>query len=109
MHAAASAPRRLTRRQLELELSALADPERAKAHAWFFKTGKGQYGEGPVSWYPCSAAAQARPALSIPASRRHRAPAGEHRFTALEILVAMRFPFRSCHIRANDIIARNNP
>ncbi|MBV8550046.1 MAG: DNA alkylation repair protein [Acidobacteriaceae bacterium] len=87
MHAAASAPRRLTRRQLELELSALADPERAKAHAWFFKTGKGQYGEGPVSWYPCSAAAQARPALSIPASRRHRAPAGEHRFTALEILV----------------------
>ncbi len=27
-------------------LAAVATPERAKASAWFFKTGKGQYGEG---------------------------------------------------------------
>ncbi|WP_435357048.1 DNA alkylation repair protein [Emticicia sp. SJ17W-69] len=30
------------------ELQAIATPERAKASAWFFKTGKGQYGEGDV-------------------------------------------------------------
>jgi 3-methyladenine DNA glycosylase AlkD len=28
------------------ELRAIATPERAKANAWFFKTGKGEYGEG---------------------------------------------------------------
>jgi len=28
------------------DLAALADPERAQGLAWFFKTGKGQYGEG---------------------------------------------------------------
>ncbi len=31
---------------LKKELRAHADPERAKTSAWFFKTGKGQYGEG---------------------------------------------------------------
>lgn len=31
---------------LQKELKALANPERAKVSAWFFKTGKGQYGEG---------------------------------------------------------------
>jgi len=30
------------------ELQAIATPERAEASAWFFKTGKGQYGEGDV-------------------------------------------------------------
>ena len=30
------------------DLQAIATPERAKASAWFFKTGKGQYGEGDV-------------------------------------------------------------
>lgn len=30
------------------ELQAIATPERAKASAWFFKTGKGQYGEGDI-------------------------------------------------------------
>lgn len=34
------------RRELEKNLAALADPRRAAAHTWFFKTGKGQYGEG---------------------------------------------------------------
>jgi 3-methyladenine DNA glycosylase AlkD len=32
--------------ELISELQAIATPERAKASAWFFKTGKGQYGEG---------------------------------------------------------------
>lgn len=31
---------------MKLALAKLADPERAKASAWFFKTGVGQYGEG---------------------------------------------------------------
>jgi 3-methyladenine DNA glycosylase AlkD len=30
------------------ELRAIATPERAEAAAWFFKTGKGQYGEGDI-------------------------------------------------------------
>ncbi|RYU97561.1 DNA alkylation repair protein [Emticicia agri] len=34
--------------ELISELQAIANPERAKASAWFFKTGKGQYGEGDV-------------------------------------------------------------
>lgn len=34
--------------QLTKELTSLRDRERARASAWFFKTGKGQYGEGDV-------------------------------------------------------------
>lgn len=30
------------------ELQAIATPQRAEASAWFFKTGKGQYGEGDI-------------------------------------------------------------
>src|SRR3989344_5102082 len=30
------------------EINILKDPERAKASAWFFKTGKGEYGEGDI-------------------------------------------------------------
>lgn len=33
-------------RDLTRELGRTADPKRARASAWFFKTGKGQYGEG---------------------------------------------------------------
>ena len=32
--------------QLIKELQQIADPERAKNLSWFFKTGKGEYGEG---------------------------------------------------------------
>jgi hypothetical protein len=35
----------LRRLQLESELQAAGDPERAKGSAWFLKTGKGEYGE----------------------------------------------------------------
>jgi len=34
--------------QLKQELKKLANPKQAKIHAWFFKTGKGQYGEGDI-------------------------------------------------------------
>ena len=78
---------------LKKELAAEADPERARNLAWFFKTGKGQYGHGDRFI-----------GLTVPVARRiaHRyidlpladvekllaSPIHEHRFVALEILVA---------------------
>ena len=78
---------------LKKELAAAADPERARNSAWFFKTGKGQYGYGDRFI-----------GLTVPTMRRiaHRyvdlpladvekllaSPIHEHRFAALEILVA---------------------
>jgi len=78
---------------LKKELRASADPERARNLAWFFKTGKGQYGYGDRFI-----------GLTVPTVRRiaHRyvhlpltdvatllaSPIHEHRFAALEILVA---------------------
>jgi 3-methyladenine DNA glycosylase AlkD len=78
---------------LKKELRASADPERARNLAWFFKTGKGQYGHGDRFI-----------GLTVPVARRiaHRyihlpltdvakllaSPIHEHRFVALEILVA---------------------
>lgn len=78
---------------LKKELRASADPERAKNLAWFFKTGKGQYGYGDRFI-----------GLTVPTLRRiaHRyvdlpltdvarllaSPIHEHRAAALEILVA---------------------
>ncbi|MDQ2713015.1 MAG: DNA alkylation repair protein [Acidobacteriota bacterium] len=74
-------------------MAALADEERAKSSAWFFKTGAGQYGEGDRFL-----------GIRVPVQRRlaHRylnlafediarllaSPIHEHRFTAVEILVA---------------------
>jgi 3-methyladenine DNA glycosylase AlkD len=80
-------------RELRRELAALADPERARNLAWFFKTGKGQYGEGDRF------IGIAVPVLRPIAHRYRHLPPGEiakllasrtheHRFTALEILVA---------------------
>jgi 3-methyladenine DNA glycosylase AlkD len=34
--------------QIRKDLSQLSEPERAKNLSWFFKTGKGQYGEGDI-------------------------------------------------------------
>jgi len=78
---------------LKKELAAVADPERARNLAWFFKTGKGQYGHGDRFI-----------GITVPVARQiaHRyvrlpitdiakllaSPIHEHRFVALEILVA---------------------
>ena len=78
---------------LKKELAAAADPGRARNSAWFFKTGEGQYGHGDRFI-----------GLTVPTMRRiaHRyihlpqadvgkllaSPIHEHRFVALEILVA---------------------
>ncbi|HET9742020.1 MAG TPA: DNA alkylation repair protein [Terriglobales bacterium] len=77
---------------LRRELAEASDPERARKLAWFFKTGKGEYGEGDRF---CG--------ITVPVQRKiarrygHlslgdvekllRSPVHEHRFTALEILV----------------------
>jgi 3-methyladenine DNA glycosylase AlkD len=81
------------RQQLQCDLAGLADPERAANLAWFFKTGKGQYGEGdrflgiPVPLLRKTALRYRDLALAdiarLLASRIH-----EHRAAALEILVA---------------------
>ena len=78
---------------LKKELRDSANPERARNSAWFFKTGEGQYGHGDRFI-----------GLTVPVARRiaHRyihlsladvekllaSPIHEHRFVALEILVA---------------------
>lgn len=83
----------LSRRQLERDLAAAGDPKRAANLSWFFKTGKGQYGEGDRFI-----------GITVPVLRKlaHRyrhlalediarllaSPIHEYRFTALEILVA---------------------
>lgn len=84
---------KLTLARLKGELQAAADPERARNSAWFFKTGKGEYGEGD-RFLGNTVPVQRRIA------RRYRtlplgdvkkllsSPLHEHRFTALEILVA---------------------
>jgi len=75
------------------ELASAADPVRAKSSAWFFKTGKGQYGEGD-QFLGIKVPLQRKIALpyrdlshanikKLLASKIH-----EHRFVALEILVA---------------------
>jgi 3-methyladenine DNA glycosylase AlkD len=77
---------------LKKELAAVADSDRARNSAWFFKTGKGQYGEGDV-FIGVTVPAQRKIAVrykklpladvaKLLQSRTH-----EHRFTALEILV----------------------
>jgi 3-methyladenine DNA glycosylase AlkD len=83
----------MSRQQLQRDLANVADPERAANLAWFFKTGKGQYGEGdrflgiPVPMLRKTALRYRDLALAdierLLASRIH-----EHRSAALEILVA---------------------
>src|SRR5579864_2582031 len=78
---------------LRRELAALADPERARNLAWFFKTAKGQYGEGDrfigITVPVLRRIARRYRHLTLDeiakllSSRIH-----EHRLTALEILVA---------------------
>jgi len=81
------------RRELELALKAAGDPERAKNLAWFFKTGKGEYGEGD-QFLGIRVPVQRKIALAfkdLPAGEIHallNSPFHECRFSALEILVA---------------------
>jgi 3-methyladenine DNA glycosylase AlkD len=83
----------LTRKRVECELAELADPKRAKNLAWFFKTGKGEYGEGD-RFLGIRVPDQRKVALrnvDLPLDEVARlldSPIHEHRFTALEILVA---------------------
>lgn len=71
----------------------MADPKRAKNLAWFFKTGEGEYGEGD-RFIGITVPEQRRVALrhvELPLDEVARlldSPIHEHRFTALEILVA---------------------
>lgn len=84
---------RRTREQLKRDLDSVADPERAKSSARFFKTGKGEYAEGDL-FLGIPVPLQRKIALRyhilslndlahLLASRIH-----EHRFAALKILVA---------------------
>lgn len=83
----------MTRQQLHRDLASVADSERAANMGWFFKTGKGQYGEGD-HFLGISVPVLRKTALRyrdltladigrLLASRIH-----EHRAAALEILVA---------------------
>ena len=82
-----------TRKQLERALAAVASPKRAKSSAWFFKTGKGEYGEGD-RFLGITVPVQRKVAsrhLELPlddVALLLASPIHEHRFTALEILVA---------------------
>lgn len=81
--------------EIKAALTALSSPERAKASQWFFKTGKGDYGEGDHFM-----------GVSIPNQRKVvkefakkvsladistllKSPIHEHRMTALLLLVAL--------------------
>jgi 3-methyladenine DNA glycosylase AlkD len=81
-----------TAAQVSAELRRLGTPERAKASAWFFKTGPGQYGEGDV-FVGVAVPAQRKVAkqfrdLPLPEiSRLLASPVHEERLTALFVLV----------------------
>ena len=82
-----------TRRQVERALAEVASRKRAKGLAWFFKTGKGEYGEGD-RFIGITVPVQRKIALKhlrLPLdgiAGLLASPIHEHRFTALEILVA---------------------
>jgi len=78
---------------LKKELSAASDPERARNSAWFFRTGEGQYGHGD-RFLGITVPVQRRIAnryVHLPLTGVEKllaSPIHEHRFVALEILVA---------------------
>ena len=80
-------------RDLRRDLKAAADPKRAKASLWFFKTGKGQYGEGD-RFLGMTAAVLRRILLRYrdlrlsDIERLLCSPIHEHRSAGFEILVA---------------------
>ena len=87
------ATRQPTRLDLLREMEAVADERKARNLAWFFKTGPGEYGEGDQFiglTVPVSRKIALRythlPLTDI--SKLLASPIHEHRFVALEILVA---------------------
>ena len=74
-------------------MQSVADPKRAESSAWFFKTGKGQYGEGD-RFLGISVPLQRKIALRYrdlgfgDIKRLLASPIHEHRCAGLEILVA---------------------
>jgi 3-methyladenine DNA glycosylase AlkD len=91
-------PSRVARNEPKLpdllrDLKAAANPKRAEASAWFFKTGKGQYGEGDrfigLTVPLLRRIALRYRALSIQdIAQLLRSPIHEYRLAAFEILVA---------------------
>jgi len=87
------APARVAFAGIVRELGAAADPKRAAASRWFFKTGKGQYGEGD-RFLGISTPDLRRIALRYrnlrlkDVERLLRSPIHEHRSAGFEILVA---------------------
>src|SRR5277367_411639 len=82
-----------TRHDLLRELDSVADERKAHNLAWFFKTGPGEYGEGDVflgiTVPVCRKIALCYIDLPLPEIAKLLAsPIHEHRFAALEILVA---------------------
>ncbi|AXC11583.1 putative DNA alkylation repair enzyme [Acidisarcina polymorpha] len=81
-----------TRLALLRELEAVADERKAQSHAWFFKTGKGEYGEGDI-FLGITVPIARKIALRythLPLAEIEKllaSPIHEHRFAALEILV----------------------
>lgn len=74
------------------QLNSIRDPVKAKNLAWFFKTGKGQYGEGDIFLgitVPAQrAVAKQHISLPLPEIKKLlQSKIHEHRFTSLEILV----------------------
>ncbi len=85
--------RQPTRLDLLREMEAVADERKARNLAWFFKTGPGEYGEGDQFiglTVPVSRKIALRYTHLAPTdiSRLLASPIHEHRFVALEILVA---------------------
>ena len=83
----------MTHRDVQQALRKIADPKRATSSARFFKTGKGEYGEGDkfLGIRVPNQRAIAHRHLDLPRSEISKLLAGayhEDRFTALEILVA---------------------
>lgn len=81
-----------TASQVQATLQAVATPARAKASAWYFKTGPGQYGEGDVFIGVTvpeqrKIARQFRDLDLSEIAKLLESPIHEHRLTALEILV----------------------
>jgi 3-methyladenine DNA glycosylase AlkD len=88
-----AASARASRKGLERALKAAADPRRAAAVAKFFKTGKGEYGEGDrfIGLTVPALRKIARQHVTLGPSELAKllaSPIHEHRLAALEILVA---------------------